>query len=367
MAGIYVHIPFCHAKCAYCDFFSGPRRVDAEAYADAVEAEYEARRHELGGEAVTTVYFGGGTPSSLPLDVLRRLVRRFATLLPVEFTVEVNPEDVSPELARMLAEEGANRVSMGVQSLDDTELRLIGRRHSADEARRAVDTLRRAGIGNLCLDLIYGLPGQSLDSWRRSLDGVLMMQPEHLSCYALSYEQGTRLWAMRLAGKVSEAPEELSEAMYGHLCATAAASGYEHYEIANFARPGLRSHHNSAYWDFTPYLGLGAGAHSFDGTVRRYNAHDIRAYMASPATFAAPEEENDEERLNDYIMVALRTARGIDLDFVARRWTVAEADRLQRLAAPGLADGTLTATSGGFRIAEAAWLIADPITIALMR
>lgn len=362
MSGLYIHIPFCRAKCAYCDFFSTPRRHDSTAYVDAVIAEYEARRSEL-PDAVRTVYFGGGTPSSLPPDELRRLVRHFAALTPEEFTVEVNPEDVGTALARMLADEGVNRISMGVQSLVDAELAAVGRRHTAARALDAVATLRRAGCRNLCLDLIYGLPGQNIDSWRHSLEGVLALRPEHLSCYALAFEQGTRLWAMRECGKVTEASQELSDAMYRILCSAAAAHGYEHYEIANFALPGCRSRHNSAYWNFTPYLGIGPGAHSFDGTMRRYNHCKIKEYIAAPATFSIVEEETPTERLNDYVMTALRTSDGIDLSFVADRFGDEAARRLRRLSA---ADCRYNPTPRGFRIAEESWLLGDALTIPLL-
>lgn len=366
MAGLYIHIPFCHAKCAYCDFYSTPRSEHASEYVDALLRELDARLHEI-EDQITTVYIGGGTPSSLPAADLRRLVTRMALFHPEEFTVEVNPEDVSATLAGMLVGEGVNRVSMGVQSLVDEELRTVGRRHTARQASEAVETLRAAGVDNLSLDLIYGLPGQTADSWRHSLRGILGLQPEHLSAYALSYEPGTRLWAMRMAGKVTETPQELSEQMYLTLCEEAAAAGMEHYEIANFCIPGYHSRHNSSYWDFTPYLGLGVSAHSFDGKQRRYNPADISAYIAArPGSYAVPDPETDTERYDDYVMTALRTSRGIGLADLETRYGTMAARRAARLAAPLLRDGRLQLTEKGFRIAERSWLLADDITVRFM-
>lgn len=350
MAGLYVHIPFCRAKCAYCDFYSGPLRAfEARGYFDAIARELAARRGEVGPFA--TVYVGGGTPSSVEPSFLAP----FLALAPGERTVEVNPEDVTPAYAEALLAAGANRVSMGVQSLVDSELQAVGRRHSADAARLAFATLRAAGFDNISLDLIYGLPGQSLDSWRRSLDGVLELAPEHLSAYSLTYEEGTLLTARVRAGKLEEASDELVEQMYGDLCAAASAAGFVHYEISNFALPGREAVHNSAYWDMTPYLGLGPGAHSFDGNVRRANPANLKEYLTSPETAAEIEPETADNRFNDLLITALRTARGID----ASVFTPDELRLARTLLEP--------APGGRLRIAEAAWLTSNSILLELIR
>lgn len=350
MAGLYVHIPFCRAKCSYCDFYSGPLRgFQAEAYFDALAIELEERRGEVG--ELATVYVGGGTPSSVEPQLLAPLL----SLAPGERTVEVNPEDVSPQFADALLRAGANRVSMGVQSLNDAELAAIGRRHDARRALEAYATLRRAGFANISLDLIYGLPGQTLERWQRNLDGVLALEPDHLSAYLLSYERGTRLDALRRAGKVSEASEELAAQMYAQLCESTAAAGFDHYEISNFARPAMEARHNSAYWDMTPYLGLGPGAHSFDGRLRRYNPSDFKSYMADPAAAATIDEEDDDNRFNDMLLTALRTARGLDPALLS----AAERQVAARLLEP--------APGGRLRIAERNWLRSDAIISALLR
>lgn len=350
MAGLYVHIPFCVAKCAYCDFYSGPLRLfEAESYARALTRELKARRNEVG--EFQTVYIGGGTPSTMPPELLAP----FLALAPGERTVEVNPEDVTPDYARRLLRAGANRVSMGVQSLVDSELRAVRRRHDAARAVDAFHSLRAEGFRNISLDLIYGLPGQTLDSWRYSLDGVLELGPEHLSAYMLSYEPGTLLYSRLERGEIAETDEDTLCAMYDLLCSRSREAGFGHYEISNFAQPGLEARHNSAYWDMTPYLGLGPGAHSFDGRVRRYVPADLKTYLAAPEKVAKVEEETDAERHNDVVMTALRTARGLDAALLNdSEHAYAEAN-LSRCA------------DGRFRISECDWLRANALTLPLIR
>lgn len=276
---LYIHVPFCRSKCAYCDFYSSPRLELIDGYVDAVAREWE----DLGrGLAPVTTYLGGGTPSSLPLSALDRLL----SIFPItegclrEFTIEANPDDITPDWAKHIAENTLiDRVSMGIQTFDDATLRLIGRRHSARQAVEAIDTLRRVGINNLSCDLIYGLPGQTLDEWRRSLDTLISLRPAHISAYLLSYEPRTRLGVMLRKGQVSEAPETLVEEMYAYLCEAARRAGYRHYEISNFGLPGHEAIHNSGYWDGSDYLGLGPGAHSMVDGVRWSNPGNLTAYI----------------------------------------------------------------------------------------
>jgi len=320
MAGIYVHIPFCASRCSYCDFFSTLRLSDVGCdYVDAVVAEGRLRARELRGEAVRTLYLGGGTPSQLPPRLLSRLVEGLGRVFDlgslVEFTIEANPDDVTPQWCASLPALGVNRVSMGVQSFEDGVLRLIGRRHTASEAIEAVCRLRDAGIGNISIDLIYGLPGQTLASWASTVDQAVALGPQHISAYGLTYEEGTRLWWQRERGEVAEVPEEQCLGMYQILVKRLQEAGYEHYEISNFALPGCYSRHNSSYWDDTPYLGLGAAAHSYDGSVRRYNPHDLNRYIdavTAGETAYEQEELTRWERYDERVMLGLRTARGVD-------------------------------------------------------
>lgn len=364
MAGIYVHVPFCHAKCAYCDFYSKPvHAADAEKYVNALTNELAARRNEL-PEPVKTVYIGGGTPSSLPFRSLLSLMEALPSDGITEYTIEVNPEDVSHIFVDMLKKHTpVNRISMGVQSLRDDELRYIGRRHSAKQAIDAANIIKGAGF-SLSLDLIYGLPGQTAGSWQFSLDSLLALTPEHLSCYLLSYEPGTRLNAMRLSGKVTEAPDSLAADMYDILTSATARAGYRHYEISNFALPGHEAVHNSSYWNLTPYLGLGPGAHSFDGHDRSYNPSDLKGYIdASGIGFAIKENETDAERFNDFIITSLRTANGIDLE----RCRVLFGEDRQRLvsatAGQFVKSGIMWLADGKTGICEKHWLRSDSIMV----
>lgn len=356
MPGLYIHTPFCHSKCAYCDFYSMPIPDGMDMrYARAVARELALRSAAY--PPFTTLYLGGGTPSILPIDALAIML---ADVPDGEVTIEVNPEDVTLDKARAWLDLGINRASMGVQSLDDDQLSLIGRRHSAAQAVEAYETLRRAGFANISLDLIYGLPGQSLDSWRQSLASLLTLRPEHLSAYILSYEPRTRLSVMLRFGQVSETDDDTIALMYDYLRQATAEAGYEHYEISNFALPGRRARHNSSYWTGESYLGLGPGAHSFDGKDRLFNPPNLRAYLTkieSGAIAAEVDPEDDNSRFNDRVMTALRTADGLDLDAI-------DAGRARRLlsdAAPYLRSGRLILSENRLRIPPASWLISDAI------
>lgn len=364
MAGVYVHIPFCASKCAYCDFYSVPSRQSMTRVVTAIGEEWTMRASEL-TEPPSTLYIGGGTPSLLPDDEFARL----ASMLPAgdvrEFTIEANPDDVTAEKVKTWREAGAARVSMGVQSLVDTELREVGRRHTAAQAVEAVRLLREGGVSNISLDLIYGLPGQTLDTWRQSLDRIIALHPEHVSAYLLSVEPGTRLYARRLAGRFTPADEDTVVAMYSYLCRAMHEAGYEHYEISNFALPGRRSRHNSAYWDFAPYVGLGPAAHGCgsDG-LRRVNPADIRQYLAriearTPAYTV--EEETETDRLNDRILASLRRAEGLSLSTLPA-W--ARTDLLR--AARSIPASRLRICGDTLSIPEEAFLVSDAVIRQLL-
>lgn len=372
MAGIYAHIPFCHAKCAYCDFYSTPLKdgfnATATRFVDVLLDEFALRSDELHGEPVTTLYIGGGTPSSLPPDQLERLIGGLYCDTVTELTVEVNPEDVELALCRAMRRAGVNRVSMGVQSLVDAELKAVGRRHSAAQALDAFSMLRDEGFNNISLDLIYGLPGQTPDSFIQSLSHILSLKPEHLSCYLLSYEEGTRLWAMREAGKIAEASEAVATDCYRHLCRLAAEAGMEHYEISNFAMPGFRARHNANYWRGIPYLGLGPGAHSFDGSRRRYNGNNLNRWLESPAQVLVCEPVNTPgEAVDEYLMTRLRTDRGIDLDEFGMLFGADSLSRLRQDMAPLLRRQMLICHEGQVRVPENRWLLTDAVLIELLQ
>lgn len=355
MAGIYVHIPFCHSKCIYCDFFSTPNLKTSHALIDALIKEYHLRSSEI-NEPVKTLYFGGGTPSIIAADQLARVCEALPLSDVEEFTIEVNPEDVCPSAVKAWREIGVNRVSMGVQSFSDEELRAIGRRHSADDGRIAIRCLLDGGIKNISCDLIYGLPGQSIESWQRSLSELLSYHLLHISAYCLSYEPGTALYARMNTGKITPTDDAILAQMYQYLCEAASAAGYEHYEISNFALPGMRSRHNSSYWNETPYLGLGPGAHSFDGTIRRYNTNDLKTYVKT-ADITVIDEETADERFNDKLITALRTSDGLDINTLAPDRT----NYILEASAPFITDGSMTLQDSRLRIPESSWLCSDTI------
>ena len=360
MAGIYVHIPFCRSKCAYCDFYSVADHRSREAVTAAILAEHAARLGELDGEPVKTLYIGGGTPSVLSDDDIARLASGMLCDTVEEFTIEVNPEDVEPGRVSRWREAGINRVSMGVQSLSDAELKAVGRRHDAATALRAIATLRAGGIANISCDLIYGLPGQSPESWRRSLDVLLATGICHLSAYSLSYEEGTLLYRRLAEGLVTEAGEDEVVEMYGYLCEAARAAGFEHYEISNFARPGFRSRHNSAYWDGTPYLGLGPGAHSYTRGVRKEVPRGIKEYLAWPAgTRLTSEIESREDRLNDILVTALRTSDGLPPRLLGEDGSRDFLTRARRHIECGNLEWAERDSEAVLRIPEERWLVAD--------
>ncbi|MBR6286914.1 MAG: radical SAM family heme chaperone HemW [Bacteroidaceae bacterium] len=343
MPGIYIHVPFCKKRCIYCDFYSTTRSEMRDRYVDALCEELRQRRDYLPGRKVSTVYFGGGTPSQLSEANINKvfvtLAENFLVEPDAEITFEANPDDMTDELADFLAQTPVNRVSMGVQSFDDSILNLLSRRHSAEQARRAVATCRKAGIGNVSIDLIYGLPGQTFEGFDADLAEAFRLEVDHLSAYALSYETGTKLWHMRRENEVSEAPEELSLEMYRLLLRRVAENGFEHYEISNFCKPGMFSRHNSAYWKGEPYLGVGASAHSFDGHSRRWNVADIDQYIIGvmeQAKFYEVEELSLVDRYNEYLQTGLRTREGVSLTAIRERFGQKLYDYCRKMIGPNL-------------------------------
>ena len=327
MAGLYVHIPFCKSRCIYCDFYSTVGRDEKMGqYVEAVLAEARLRCHEL-CSPVSTIYFGGGTPSILSSAQLSNLVaglqQTFDFSQVEEFTVEVNPDDVTPEKIALMRRWGVNRISMGIQSFDDGELRILNRRHTARQAIDALAAIRAAGIGNISIDLIYGIPGQTLATWLQNVEQAIGLDVQHISAYSLMYEHGTRLWFMLEQAKIKEVDEETSVAMYQALAQQLKAAHFEHYEVSNFAQEGYFSRHNSSYWNLVPYLGLGAGAHSYNGLTRRSNPANLKKYLkqiaAGPCAF---EEERvaNWERYDEYVMLRMRTAQGLSIHELTERF-----------------------------------------------
>jgi len=316
MAGIYIHIPFCKSRCIYCNFYSTTALAQSQRYVDAVCQEWKLRKDEI-KEPVETIYLGGGTPSQLTARQLRQL---FDTLpqRAQEITIEVNPDDVTPEFARALAELPINRVSMGVQTFNDKRLQFLRRRHTSSQVTQAVKTLKDCGISNISIDLMYGFPDETLTDWQQDIRSAIALDIEHLSAYCLMIEEGTLLYNMC----TEPADEETERQMYELLIKELDVAGFEHYEISNFARSGFQSRHNSSYWHDIPYIGLGAAAHSYNGTCRQWNISDIYQYMKAIENSTIPCEKevlDDDTRYNDRITVALRTSTGLNLATLSER------------------------------------------------
>ncbi len=320
MAGLYIHIPFCAKRCLYCDFFSNTEMKYKTPYLDALIREMELRKAYLEGEALETLYFGGGTPSQLaPADFERlfeAVYRHFDVADCREITLEANPDDLTPAYAAAIASLPFNRISMGVQSFDEADLIFLNRRHTARQAIQAVENCRAQGIDNLSIDLIYGLPGQTEAGWEANIRQALALDVPHLSAYHLIYEEGTALYKLKETGKIQPVPEETSLRFFNLLIDRSTEAGYQHYEISNFARPGCLSQHNSAYWTGKKYLGLGPSAHSYNGKEREWNVASLADYLKGIAAGqpAVEKEPLDARtRYNDYIITGLRTIWGIDL------------------------------------------------------
>lgn len=357
-AGLYIHIPYCHRKCLYCDFYSGgARTADWNALTDTLLREATSRRDEL-DSPFTTLYLGGGTPSLLPPQQLERLLDGLRDIFgkrlrPDEVTIEVNPEDVSDEAIDFWRRCGMTRVSMGVQCLVAEELAAIGRRHDPDTALRALDILTASGM-RVSVDIMFALPGQTEESLAKTVEGLLSRRPGHFSAYALMFEEGTAMTRLRDTGRFREADEGTYLRLYSLLINRLRAAGYEHYEISNFALPGERSRHNTLYWQGRPYLGLGPSAHSYDGMrTRRANPADIRGYLAHD--FAKPfytaEHLDDEEVRDEYLLTRMRMREGIGVDDFRLRFGQRVAEQLLDAATkcPGVdvSDGRIALTEEG--------------------
>ena len=365
MAGIYIHIPFCKSRCKYCDFFSTTHLEKRAQYVAALLEEWRMRAHEV-KEPIHTIYIGGGTPSMLDdssLQMIIEAIRRESSLnstaiseplqgdeaMLQEITMEANPGDITLERAQAWRKMGINRLSIGVQSLDDELLQLIGRRHTAEQARKAVATAQAAGFDNISIDLMYALPSQTMEQWQKDVAEALQMGVQHISTYGLIYEEGTVLMTLLDHGVIEAVDEDTEMQMYDYLVEQLAANNFEHYEVSNFALPNRQSIHNSSYWNNTPYIGLGAGAHSYDGQVRQWNISDLDTYIAQAmAHQLQPEKEvlSEEQRHTERVMLGLRTNSGIGIDEIDR-------SKAQPYIAQGMLiekDNRIVATTKGYHI-----------------
>ena len=370
LPGLYIHIPFCVRKCAYCGFYSITDRSLIPAFRSALRREMALYR----GWAASfdTLYIGGGTPSILPEGDLEGLIADIRTAFTIatdaEITVEANPADITESLLASLRRSGVNRLNIGIQSFNDGILAFLGRRHNQKQAEEAIAAARRAGIENIGIDLIYGVPGQSMDVWLSTLRAAVALTPDHLSCYQLTLEEGTPLAERCSRGEVV-LPEETVQADF--FCNTSKfleENSYLHYEVSNFARPGRESRHNGKYWNHTHYLGLGPAAHSFDGRRRWWNHRSVKTYRENLAAGKTPvidsELLTDEQLRLEALFLGFRTRKGVDLEGYQRRYhfdLLTEKGKMIRyLTDEGLAeirDGFLRPTRNGMAVADSLALI----------
>ena len=360
MNGLYIHIPFCKKRCVYCDFYSTTLgAIERRRYVDCLVREMELRKDYLPSAKLDTIYIGGGTPSQLSVpelgEIYNAVFRIFSVSSEAEVTLEVNPDDVTADYVRALKELPVNRISMGVQTLHDELLRLLNRRHTAEEARDAIKTLQNADFQNLSVDLIYGLPKETLEEWASDVDEILCLGVPHLSAYALIYEEGTPLWKMRDEKKVEEASEDLSLQMFRLLMDKTEEAGLEHYEISNFARPGYKAKHNSGYWQEMNYLGLGPAAHSYNGASRQWNVADLGRYLQAGGDVLAGklfelEELTPQMKFEEMILKSLRTAEGLDLNRLACLFGKDKKEKVLQSAQPFITRGQLKLSEDGKKL-----------------
>lgn len=370
LPGLYIHIPFCIRKCAYCGFYSVTDRSQIPDYLTALRREMDLYR----GWAASfdTLYIGGGTPSVLPAAELEKLITDVRGIFPIsneaEITVEANPGDIAAGLITALRHSGVNRLNIGVQSFNNRILTFLGRRHNRKQAVAAVLASRTAGIENIGIDLIYGVPGQGMDAWLATLREAIALNPDHLSCYQLTLEEGTPLAERCRRGEVVLPDESLQADFFLRTSKNLEEAGYIHYEVSNFARPGRESRHNGKYWNHAPYLGFGPAAHTFSGRERRWNRRTVNAYIDDLASGRPPVESseilsNEQLRL-EALFLGFRTRRGICLETFRTRYghdlLSEKQDMLKRLAEEGLVEiceGILRPTRAGMAVADSLALI----------
>jgi oxygen-independent coproporphyrinogen-3 oxidase len=327
MAGIYIHIPFCKRACHYCNFHFSTSLKLKNAFVDALLKEIAIRQNYLGGEQVKTIYLGGGTPSMLDAsdlhEILKSVQQQFHVEPTAEVTLEANPDDISGEKLRSWRELGLNRLSIGIQSFFEEDLRWMNRAHDAQQARSCIEMAQAEGFENISIDLIYGAPTLTDQNWMRNLRTAVEYNIPHLSCYALTVEPGTALDIMTRRKKVPEIASEDQARQFHLMTDLLQSAGYDHYEISNFALPGKRSRHNSAYWSGETYIGLGPSAHSFNGCSRQWNVSNNASYIDALREDRIPFEVEvltEVQRFNEYVMTSIRTMEGTDLRRVAERF-----------------------------------------------
>ena len=373
MAGIYIHVPFCAKRCAYCDFYSQTSHAYQDAYVESVVRELGERAGYVQGESIETIYFGGGTPSQLKADALGRIFsaieQHFDISKCAEVTLEANPDDLTEAYLNGIRRLPFNRISLGVQSFNDDDLQKLNRRHDRKKAIEAVRRCQETGWTNLSIDLIYGLPGQTSEAWEANLEEAFGLDISHFSAYHLSYEEGTPLYRAMKSGAVRPVDEETSVELYHRLIAKAASAGYIHYEISSFCFPGCFSRHNTSYWTGKKYLGVGPSAHSYDGCSRQWNVASLPQYcdaLSHNRPYFEQEFPTAGMRYNEYIITGLRTMWGIRFSLLKEMFGEVYMRHFEQQAESYLRSGKLRQTDDTVCIPEEALFTSDGIICDLM-
>ena len=373
MAGIYIHIPFCKTRCVYCDFYKETDENQMKVFTEALCTEAALRKNEV-TEPVKTVYFGGGTPSRLDNQAFAEIFETLFSHFPIEedaeITLEANPDDLSEEYIHLLRKLPFNRISIGIQSFDDGELKFLSRRHSARQAIQAVKLCRQAGFENISIDLMYGLPGQTPGMWEKSLRQACELDVWHISAYHLIYEKQTRLYALLQKGSVRPVTDEASTEMFSMLIDTLAQNGFEHYEISNFAKSKKYSIHNTSYWKNEKYIGLGPSAHSYDGENRSWNIASLEKYITaiqSGELLQETEKLTFTQKYNEFILTGLRTMWGVDLNLLKEKFGQELFDYCLQNARKFIREGFLVSKDNSLIMNRKGIFISDGIMSELMR
>lgn len=379
MAGIYIHIPFCKSKCAYCNFFSVVDAKQQELFLEALKIEAEARRNYVGNEEIKTVYFGGGTPSLLkPVyisSILEVLYKNFNISEGAELTLEANPDTVSEESLRDYKNVGINRLSIGIQSFFDDDLQYLNRKHDSLHALQVLDNAKNIGFQEVTMDLIYGIPTLTEEKWERNLDIFFSKGIDHLSAYALTVEPRTALGQRIGKGLAAPVDEDATIRHYEILVQRAVNEGFEHYEISNFAKPGHYSRHNRSYWNGEKYLGLGPSAHSFNGTSRQWNIANVTEYSrlvknytrSSTMNWFEIENLTLDDRYNEYVMTSLRTCWGCNAEYLRINFSESHAEYFEKNIMQYINDGRVLRKGENYILTEHGMLFADGIAAELFR
>ena len=378
MAGLYLHVPFCSSKCSYCAFYSVTNNQLKQDYIEAVCKELYLRKHFFQDihlknnqfdPVVNTVYFGGGTPSCLDESDFEKIFNAIYDCFGTSFeevTIECNPDDITLSYAKTL-KKYANRISLGIQTFNNDQLKLINRRHNAEEAIKAVNIIKEMGISNISIDLIFGFPKETLVDWLFDINQAIKLDVQHVSAYSLMFEEGTKLYHLLQKEEIEQISEELSVEMYDVLIDKLSEAGLVQYEISNFAKPGFESRHNSSYWNETPYLGVGPSAHSYNLSTRSWNVSNVSQYVKSISKGILPlEEEQIDEitRYNDLITTALRTKEGIHLNTLQEDY----AQYLLEQSSEFIKEGTMIKTSDNrLALTRKGYYISDAIMAELVK